>query len=61
MDERTLMPYAALDDLRAVVRDLLVELGRFVVAELAPRSRHPADPLPVLPTGIDREPLARRG
>jgi N-formylglutamate amidohydrolase len=51
MDERTLMPHAALDDLRVVVRDLLVELGRFVVEELPPRSRRMADPLPALPAG----------
>jgi N-formylglutamate amidohydrolase len=51
MDERTLMPHAALDDLRVVVRDLLVELGRFVVDELAPTSRNMADPLPALPAG----------
>jgi N-formylglutamate amidohydrolase len=51
MDERTLMPHAALDDLRVVVRDLLVELGRFVVEELAPTSRNMADSLPALPAG----------
>jgi N-formylglutamate amidohydrolase len=61
MDERTLRPYAALDDLRLVVRDLLVELGRFVAAELTPRSRVPADPLPALPAGLDTTPLAPRG
>jgi N-formylglutamate amidohydrolase len=51
MDERTLMPHAALDDLRVVVRDLLLELGRFVVEELAPKSRTTADALPALPAG----------
>jgi N-formylglutamate amidohydrolase len=51
MDERTLMPHAALDDLRVVVRDLLVELGRFVVDELAPTSRNLAESLPALPAG----------
>jgi N-formylglutamate amidohydrolase len=51
MDERTLMPYPALDDLRVVVRDLLVELGRFVVDELAPTSGNMADSLPALPAG----------
>jgi hypothetical protein len=34
-----------------VVRDLLVELGRFVVDELAPTSRNLADSLPALPAG----------
>jgi N-formylglutamate amidohydrolase len=38
MDEHTLQPHAAIDDLRLVVRDLLIELGRFVVVELAPGS-----------------------
>jgi N-formylglutamate amidohydrolase len=51
MDEGTLMPHAALDDLRVVVRDLLVELGRFVIEELTPRSRSTADTLPALPAG----------
>jgi N-formylglutamate amidohydrolase len=51
MDERTLMPHAALDDLRVVVRDLLVELGRFVAEDLAPRPRNMADSLPALPAG----------
>jgi N-formylglutamate amidohydrolase len=51
MDERTLMPHAALDDLRVVVRDLLVELGRFVVEELTPKSRSMAESLPALPAG----------
>ncbi len=60
MDERTLKPYAALDDLRLVVRDLLVELGRFVAAELTPCAHDPAEPLPALPTGTDRTPLAPR-
>jgi N-formylglutamate amidohydrolase len=50
MDERTLKPHAALDDLRLVVRDLLVELGRFVVEELTPASRG-MDVLPALPAG----------
>jgi N-formylglutamate amidohydrolase len=52
MDERTLMPHAGLHELQLVVRDLLVELGRFVVAELTPRSPA-ADPLP-LPLGSAR-------
>jgi len=51
MDERTLMPHAALDDLRVVVRDLLVELGRFVVEELTPKSRTTTAVLPALPAG----------
>jgi hypothetical protein len=34
-----------------VVRDLLVELGRFVIEELTPRSRSTADTLPALPAG----------
>ena len=51
MDERTLMPHAALDDLRVVVRELLVELGRFVVEELTPVSRSTTDVLPALPAG----------
>jgi hypothetical protein len=38
MDEHTLRPHATIDDLRLVVRDLLIELGRFVVEELTPRS-----------------------
>jgi N-formylglutamate amidohydrolase len=38
MDEDTLQPHAAIDDLRLVVRDLLIELGRFVVVELTPRA-----------------------
>ena len=59
MDERTLLPHAALDDLRAVVRDLLVELGRFVVAELTPGSRS-ANALPARPADSPR-PAAPRG
>jgi N-formylglutamate amidohydrolase len=51
MDERTLMPHAALDDLRLVVRDLLVELGRFVIQELTPPSLGTAAALPALPAG----------
>jgi N-formylglutamate amidohydrolase len=51
MDEHTLMPHAALDDLRVVVRDLLVELGRFVVEELTPRTPGAAVSLPALPAG----------
>ena len=51
MDEHTLMPHAALDDLRVVVRDLLVELGRFVVEELTPRSPGAAVSLPALSAG----------
>ena len=51
MDERTLMPHAALDDLRVVVRDLLVELGRFVVEELTPAARDTTEALPALPAG----------
>jgi N-formylglutamate amidohydrolase len=43
MDERTLLPHAALEDLRVVVRDLLVELGRFVVEELTPKARGTGD------------------
>jgi N-formylglutamate amidohydrolase len=38
MDEHTLRPHATIDDLRLVVRDLLIELGRFIVEELTPRS-----------------------
>jgi N-formylglutamate amidohydrolase len=51
MDEHTLMPHAALDDLRVVVRDLLVELGRFVIEELTPRTPGAAVSLPALPAG----------
>jgi N-formylglutamate deformylase len=51
MDEHTLMPHAALDDLRVVVRDLLVELGRFVVEELTPRTPGATVSLPALPAG----------
>jgi N-formylglutamate amidohydrolase len=51
MDEGTLMPHAALDDLRVVVRDLLVELGRFVIEELTPRAGITAASLPALPAG----------
>ena len=43
MDEHTLRPHATIDDLRLVVRDLLIELGRFVVEELAPSSPTAAD------------------
>jgi len=60
MDERTLLPHAALDDLRRVVRDLLVELGRFVAEELAPRSRRAADAVPALPAASARTPAAPR-
>ncbi|HEX5079861.1 MAG TPA: N-formylglutamate amidohydrolase [Geminicoccaceae bacterium] len=51
MDERTLAPHAALDGLRLVVRELLVELGSFVLDELAPTSRNGAESLPALPAG----------
>jgi N-formylglutamate amidohydrolase len=49
MNERTLVPHAALDDLRLVVRDLLVELGRFVTAELPPSPGDVAETTPPLP------------
>jgi N-formylglutamate amidohydrolase len=51
MDERTLLPDAGLDDLRVLVRDLLVELGRFAVEELTPASRSATDVLPALQAG----------
>jgi N-formylglutamate amidohydrolase len=61
MDERTLMPHAALDDMRVVVRDLLVDLGRFVIDELAPRPRSTAAaPLPALPAALQRRSAATR-
>ena len=60
MDERTLMPHAALDDLRVVVRDLLVELGRFVVEELTPAARSAAA-LPGLPAGAQPRPSSGAG
>ncbi len=49
MNERTLVPHAALDDLRLVVRDLLVELGRCVTEQLPASSRNVADTAPPLP------------
>ena len=51
MDERTLKPHAAFDDMRSVVRDLLIELGRFVAEELAPTARATPASLPALPAG----------
>jgi N-formylglutamate amidohydrolase len=60
MDERTLTPHAALNDLRIVVRDLLVELGRSVVDELTPRSQEAAAPMPVMPARAWMGSIARR-
>lgn len=60
MDEHTLAPHAALDDLRIVVRELLVQLGQFVAEELAPRSPSVAASVSGAPARASAGPLARR-
>jgi N-formylglutamate amidohydrolase len=60
MDERTLMPHAALEDLRIVVRDLLVELGRFVAEELTPKPRNAPAMMPLVPARAWMGSIARR-
>jgi len=39
MDEHTLEPHDALEELQAVLRDLLIELAQFVTSDLMPRPR----------------------